>query len=47
MKVSFLLSKPEEEEEAPSAMVTAPETAVTSTPVTSTATEASIPTTIT
>ena len=47
MKVAFTLSKPEEEEEVPSAMTTAPETAATSTPATSTAAETSIPTTTT
>ena len=47
MKVPFALSKPEEEEEVPSAMTTAPETAATLTPVMSTAAETSIPTTTT
>ena len=48
MKVPFTLSKPEEEEEeTPSATTTVPEAAATSTPVTSTAAETSIPTTTT
>ena len=48
MKVPFTLSKPEEEEEeTPSATTTVPEAAATSTPVTSTAAETSVPTTTT
>ena len=46
-KVPFALSKLEEEEEVPSATTTTPAAAATSTPVTSTVAETSIPTTTT